>query len=342
MTHPFVSSIESRAKANPRRVVLPEAAFDERALRALIDVAARGVAWPIAIVSGGAVEGTSQLKIAAQRLGLEWPEAIEVMSVEDAAMAPKARELYQQRRAKENLSADALIALMSDPTMFGAALVGLGHADAMVSGCITSTADVLRAAIKLVGTAPGMKTVSSCFIMIHPDPRWGEKGLMVFGDCAVLPNPTPAQLADIAVASATTAKQLCGIEPRVAMLSFSTKGSAKHEMVEAVVQATGLAKSHAPDLFIDGELQVDAAIVEEIGQRKAPGSAIAGKANVLIFPDLDAGNIGYKLTQRLGGAEAIGPIIQGLAKPINDLSRGCSWQDISSVVAIAAVMSMKA
>jgi len=211
-----------------------------------------------------------------------------------------------------------------------------GDADGEVAGALNATGDVLRPAFQIVKTMPGISVVSGAFIMILKDKNFGDNGMMVFADCAEHPNPTASELAEIAVATAKTTKAIAGLEPRVAMLSFSTMGSAKHEMVDKVVEATRLAKEMAPEFQIDGEMQADAAIVEAIGAQKAPGSPVAGKANVLVFPTLEVGNIGYKLVQRLAGAEAVGPVLQGMAAPINDLSRGCSVSDIVNLVAITA------
>jgi len=213
------------------------------------------------------------------------------------------------------------------------------NADGEVAGASNTTGDVLRPALQYVKTREGISVVSGAFIMIHPDTSFGDNGVMVFADCAVHPDPTDKELAEIAVATALTTKSILGIEPRVAMISFSTKGSAKHEMVDKVVNATRIAREMAPDIQIDGELQVDAALIEAIGKKKAPDSKIAGRANVMIFSSLDVGNVAYKLVQRLGKAEAIGPVLQGMAAPINDLSRGCSVSDIVSMVAITATQS---
>ncbi|MEJ2054629.1 MAG: phosphate acetyltransferase, partial [Calditrichaceae bacterium] len=223
---------------------------------------------------------------------------------------------------------------VKSPLHYGAFLVRTDFASGAVAGSINTTGDVLRAAIQVIGVAEGIKAVSSSFIMVIPDGRE-----FTFGDCAVIPNPDPEQLASIAISSADTYKKLVGAEPMIAMLSFSTKGSATHEDVDKVVEATQKVKEKRPNLKIDGELQFDAALLEKVGVKKAPGSPVAGRANTFIFPDLDAGNIGYKIAQRLGGAEAVGPIVQGLKKPYNDLSRGCSVEDVINVACICSLLS---
>lgn len=264
---------------------------------------------------------------------------VEIFNPDKKDLSKYADLLYELRKAKGMEKAEAA-KLVHNPLYLGALMVKSGEVDGMVAGSVNSTGDVLRPALQIIKTAPGIKTVSSCFIMVLPEfSKYGENGVMVFGDCAVNPNPTAEQLADIAIASASSAKNIAGIHPKVAMLSFSTMGSAKHELVDKVTEAVKIAKKAAPELELDGELQLDAAIVESVAKLKAPGSKVAGRANVLIFPDLQAGNIGYKLVQRLAGAEAVGPICQGFNKPVNDLSRGCSADDVVNVVAMTALQA---
>ena len=247
--------------------------------------------------------------------------------------------LYELRKAK-GMEKEQAAQLVKNPLYLGVMLVKTGKADGMVAGSVNSTGDTLRPALQIIKTAPGIKTVSSCFIMVLPEgSKYGENGVMVFADCAVNIEPDAEQLASIAIASADTAKKIAGIDPKIAMLSFSTKGSAKHANVDKVVEATKIVNTIAPELQCDGELQLDAAIVESVAQLKAPGSKITGHANVLIFPDLQSGNIGYKLVQRLAGAQAVGPICQGFNKPVNDLSRGCSSEDIVNVVAMTVLQA---
>ena len=245
-------------------------------------------------------------------------------------------EMMVEIRKSKGLTIEEALVSLNDPLVFGPMMIKAGDADGEIAGAINATGDVLRPALQYVKTLPGVSVVSGVFFMLFKDKTVGDNGVLVFADCAVMPDPDEQQLAEIAVTTAKTAKSIAGIEPRIAMLSFSTKGSAKHPLVNKVVNATRIAREMDPTLMIDGEMQLDAALVEAVGQLKSPGSKVAGKANVLVFPGLEAANIGYKLVQRLAGAEAIGPILQGMAAPINDLSRGCSVSDIVNMVAITA------
>jgi phosphate acetyltransferase len=245
---------------------------------------------------------------------------------------------YEMRKAK-GMTLEEAEKDMKTVLFFGAMLVKKGIADGAVAGACNTTGDVLRAAIRIIGTKAGMRTVSSCFLMATPKPEFGKDGVVLFADCAVNPNPDARTLGEIAVSTAASCKAFLETEPKVAMLSFSTKGSAEHDDVTKVREALAVAKELDPELAIDGELQADAALLQAVGDKKAPGSDVAGQANVLVFPDLDAGNIGYKLVERIAGADAIGPVIQGLAKPVNDLSRGCKYMDIVNVAAITAVQA---
>jgi len=325
-----IDKIKAKAKANVKHIVLPEGT-EPRTVQASAKILKEGVA------SVTLLGNPEEVKKVAAETGTDLTGVAIIDPATSEKSAAYAELLFELRKAKGMTPEQATELVTKNTLYYGAVMLKAGDADGMVAGAINSTGNVLRPALQIIKTAPGIKVVSSCFIMELPDHQWGDNGVMIFGDCAVIPNPTAEELAAIAIASAASGKQLVDVDPRVAMLSFSTKGSAKHDNVTKVQEATRLAKEQAPDLQLDGELQADAALVESVGQLKSPGSTVAGHANVLVFPDLQAGNIGYKLVQRLAGAEAIGPIIQGLAKPVSDLSRGCSVDDIVSVVAITAV-----
>ncbi len=325
-----IEKIKAKAKQSVKHIVLPEGT-EPRTVQASAKIVAEGVAKVTLLGNVQEIEKVAKETGAnLQGVGIIDPKASEKTEA-------YIQLLFELRKEKGMTEDQAREFVTGNPLYYGAVMVKAGDADGMVAGAINSTGNVLRPALQIIKTAPGIKVVSSCFIMEVDKKEYGQDGVMIFGDCAVIPNPTAEELAAIAIASAGTGKALMDIDPKVAMLSFSTKGSAKDDLVTKVQEATQIAQSLAPDLQLDGELQADAALVESVGQLKSPGSPVAGHANVLIFPDLQAGNIGYKLVQRLAGAEAIGPIVQGLAKPVNDLSRGCSVDDIVSVVAITAV-----
>lgn len=327
----FVLKMKTLAKSNVKKIVLPEG-DEERTLKAAEIIHSEKIAELILVGSKDVIEAN------AKAFGVN----LEGIRIEDPATSEKtktyAEGLYELRKNK-GVTLEAAEKIVLDPMYFGTMMVKLDDAQGMVSGAVHTTGDLLRPGLQIIKTKPGIKVVSSFFVMLLKDKTYGAEGQMLFADCAVNPNPNEDELAAIAIATADSAKNLLQIEPKVAMLSFSTMGSAKSELVDKVVNATRTAKALRPDLAIDGELQLDAAIVESVGVKKAPNSTVAGKANVLVFPDLQAGNIGYKLVQRLAGAEAIGPVCQGFAKPINDLSRGCSVEDIVNVVAITAVQA---
>ncbi len=326
-----IDSIKSKAIADKKHILLPEGT-EERTIQAARLIVDAGIAE----ISLMGIEADVRAKAAELNVSLDGINIIEMGKSE--YYERYVNEFYELRKEK-GVTMEKAQASMLDSLFFAGMMLRDSKADGMVAGAINTTGNTLRPGLQIVKMKKGISTVSSCFIMELPNKDYGDNGVMIFADCAVNIAPTADQLAAIAVASAETGKSLCGIDPKVAMLSFSTKGSAKHENVDKVVEATAKVHEIAPDLQVDGELQADAALVEKVGQLKSPGSTVAGKANVLVFPDLQAGNIGYKLVQRLAGAEAIGPICQGFAKPINDLSRGCSVEDIVSVVAITAVQA---
>lgn len=319
--------IKKKAAADKKRIVLAEG-NEERTLAAAEKILEEGIC-DLILIGDENIIGNSGRKL---------DGAVVVNPKTSPDLNEYANTLYEMRKAK-GMTPEKALDLMKDELYFGTMMIHLGKADGMVAGAVHATGDVLRPPLQILKTAPGVPVVSSCFLIDCPNRSYGDNGVMVYGDCGVNINPDTEQLATIAISTAHSARTLADIEPRVAMLSFSTKGSAKHEMVDKVVNATELVRKQAPDLLIDGELQVDAALVESVGQLKSPGSPVAGKANVLIFPDLQSGNIAYKLTQRLANAEAYGPIIQGLRRPVNDLSRGCVPEDIVTVAAITAVQA---
>lgn len=323
----LIQRIVENAKADKQRIVLPEGT-EERTLKAADMLVANGVAKLILIGNKAKIEqlaGEYNLKNIAQTTIIDPQNHEKKQAYADL--------LFQLRQAK-GMTPEQAATLVEDPLYLACLMIKANDADGEVAGALNSTGNVLRPALQIIKTAPGINCVSGAFLMFTPNEAFGEKGLLVFADCATTPNPNANELAQIAVATAQTTRALAGVEPRVAMLSFSTKGSASHESVDKVTEATRIAKEMAPDLLIDGELQADAAIVPAVAAQKAPGSNVAGRANTLVFPNLDSGNIGYKLVQRLAGADAIGPILQGMAAPVNDLSRGCSIDDIYKIVAI--------
>lgn len=326
----LMQRIKQKACSDKKRIVLPEGE-DIRVVTAAAQLIKEGICEVIVLGDDAVIK--------AHGVDLTGATLIDPKTADN--LQEYADTFYELRKAK-GVTPEKALATMQDPTFYATMMMKKNEADGMVSGAIHSTADTLRPALQIIKTQPGVTTASSCFIMDIPNASFGKDGVMIFADCAVNISPNAQELAAIAIASAQTAQSLAEIdEPKVAMLSFSTKGSGKGEMVTKVAQATALVKELAPDLNVDGELQADAALVASVGKLKSPGSKVAGEANVLVFPSLEAGNIGYKLVQRLAGADAIGPVMQGLARPVNDLSRGCSVEDIVSLCAVTAVQAIK-
>lgn len=329
----LIAHIHQKAKKDIKTIILPEG-LDMRIIQAAAIITREKLANIILL--------GNQEEIRQQALEIsENIDSVTVIDPNASHLNAEFADLLFEMRKHKGLTKEQAIKLAKDPLYFAALGVQANKADGYVAGAINTTGDVLRPALQIIKTAPGITVVSGAFIMILPDKEFGANGLLVLADCAVNPNPTAQQLAEIAYLTTNTARDIGGIEPKVAMLSFSTKGSAQHELVEKVIKATRLAQARFANIIIDGEMQLDAAIIPEVGKYKAPGSLVAGQANVLIFPDLQSGNIGYKLIERIGKGIAIGPILQGMAKPVNDLSRGCCVEDIVNLTALTAVQAQR-
>lgn len=327
----LMQRLMEKARENKKNIVLPEGE-EERVIIASSQITTEGLANVVILGDEDRIRSkASDLKVNLDGVTIENP-------LTSNNRDKYANELYELRKNK-GLTIDDAYKLILDNNYYGTMMLKMGDVDGLVSGSINTTAATLRPGLQIIKMAPGISIVSSFFIMLLPDKNFGDDGVMIFADCAINPNPTADELASIAISTAKTAADLCDIEPRIAMLSFSTKGSAKHEFVDKVVEAFNIVKEREPNINIDGELQLDAAIMPEVAARKAPGSKVAGYANVLVFPDLEAGNIGCKLVERFGKAQAVGPVCQGFAKPINDLSRGCSADDIVKTVVITVIQA---